>query len=81
MLIFLCSIGNDSTLYYLVTNKDAPREKVIVVDIANPHFAPKDLVPEQKDSKLVIGALTKDHLVLVYKKDVRGFSRERTARA
>ena len=70
------SIGNNGTLFYLVTNKDAPREKIITVDIADSTFKPKDLVPERSDSKLVMGALIKDHLVTVYKKDVRrSFSR------
>jgi len=68
------SIGNDGTLLYLVTNKDAPREKIITVDLADPKFTPKDLVPEQKDAKLEIGMLIKDHLVIVYKRDVRGLS-------
>jgi prolyl oligopeptidase len=54
----------------LVTNKDAPREKIITVDIADPKFARKDLVPEQKDAKLELGMLIKDHLVIVYKRDV-----------
>jgi prolyl oligopeptidase len=56
-----------------VTNKDAPREKIITIDIADPSFTPKDLVPEQNDSKLVIGTLIKDYLIIVYKKDVRAF--------
>ena len=67
------SIGNDGTVFYLVTNKDAPLEKIITVDIADSTFTPKDLVPEQSDSKLVMGTLIKDHLVTVYKKNVRGF--------
>jgi prolyl oligopeptidase len=71
------SLGNDGTLFYLTTNKDAPREKIITIDIADPNFTPKDLVPEQKDSKLEYGLLIKDHLVIVYKKDVRGSVEER----
>ena len=68
------SIGNDGTLFYLVTNQDAPREKIVTIDIADPNFTRKDLVPEQKGAKLEIGVLIKDHLVIVYKKDVRGLS-------
>ena len=67
------SIGNDGTLFYLVTNKDAPREKIITIDIADPNFKRKDLVPEQKDAKLEIGMLIKDYLIIVYKRDVRRF--------
>lgn len=44
------------------------------MDIADPKFTPKDLVPEQKDAKLEIAMLIKDHLVVVYKRDVRGLS-------
>jgi len=68
------SIGNDGTLFYLVTNQDAPREKIVTIDITDPNFTRKDLVPEQKDAKLEIGMLIKDHLVVVYKRDVRGLS-------
>lgn len=58
----------------MLTNKDAPLEKIITVDIADPKFIPKDLVPEQKDSKLEVATLVKDYIVIVYKKDVRDFS-------
>ena len=68
--LFAQSIGNDGTIFYLVTNKDAPREKIIKIDIADPSFPRKDLIPEQKDAKLEIAVLVKDHLVVVYKKDV-----------
>ncbi|KAF9645343.1 hypothetical protein BDM02DRAFT_3149057 [Thelephora ganbajun] len=64
-------IGNDGTLFYLVTNKDAPREKIVTIDIADPNFIRKDLVPERKDSKLEIGVVIRDHLVIVYKRDVK----------
>ena len=57
-----------------MTNKDAPREKIITIDIADPGFKRKDLIPEQKGAKLEIGILVQDHLVIVYKKDVRVFS-------
>jgi hypothetical protein len=57
-----------------MTNKDAPLQKIITIDIADPKFTPKDLVPEQKDSKLDAAMLIKDYIVIVYKKDVRDFS-------
>lgn len=64
-------IGNDGTLFYLTTNKGAPREKIVTIDIADPKFTQRDLVPEQKDSKLVVGMLVNDYIVIVYKKDVK----------
>jgi prolyl oligopeptidase len=73
-VLFTLSIGNDGTLFYLLTNKDAPLEKIITIDIADPKFTPKDLVPEQKDSKLEVATLIKDYIVIVYKKDVRRLS-------
>jgi len=65
------SIGNDGTLFYFVTNKDAPREKIVTIDIADKGFKQKDLVPEQKVAKLEIGVLVGDHIVIVYKRDVK----------
>ena len=65
-------LGNDGTLFYFLTNKDAPREKIITIDIADPKFTRKDLVPEQKDAKLEDADIIGDKLVIVYKRDVRG---------
>ena len=66
------SIGNDGTRFYFLTDKDAPREKIITIDIADQKFTQKDLVPEQKDAKLEIAELVGDHIIIVYKRDVRG---------
>ena len=68
------SIGNDGTRFYFLTDKDAPREKIITIDIADQKFTQKDLVPEQKDAKLEIVELVGDHLIIVYKRDVRGLT-------
>lgn len=67
-------IGNDGTLFYCLTDKDAPQEKIITIDIADPKFTMKDLVPEQKDAKLEAADLVGDYLITVYKRDVRGLS-------
>jgi len=42
----------------------------VTIDIADPGFARKDLVPEE-DANLEIGTLIGDYIVIVYKKDVR----------
>jgi len=54
-----------------LTNKGAPREKIVTIDITDKKYTQEDLVPEQKDAKLEIGVLVGDHLVIVYKRDVR----------
>jgi len=55
----------------LVTEKDAPLEKIITIDIADPNFTQKVLVPEHKDAKLSTAMLIRNHLVTVYTKDVK----------
>ena len=49
--------GSDGTTLYMVTNKDAPRYRVVAFDAANPAAPPRPLVPE--------GAGTIDNAALV----------------
>jgi prolyl oligopeptidase len=52
-------IGNDGSVIYLLTDLDAPRYKVIAIDLANPDRANwKTLIPQSKDvisSATVVG--------------------------
>ena len=50
-------LGNDGPVFYLVTDKDAPRRRVVRLDTRTPQSPPVVLVPEQPD------ALESAHLV------------------
>ena len=43
-------IGNDGPLFYLVTDKEAPRRRVVRLDTRAPDAAPVVIVPEQEDA-------------------------------
>ncbi|EMD31833.1 hypothetical protein CERSUDRAFT_88707 [Gelatoporia subvermispora B] len=67
-------IANDGTNFYFLTNKDAPKHKLVSVDIAD---APdkrvfKNVIPEQEDATLErVTAINGDSLVVVYKRNVK----------
>lgn len=64
-------MANDSTLFYLITNRDAPQNKIITIDIADPTFNHKDLIPEDKDANLENAHAVGDkYLAVLYKKNV-----------
>ncbi|KAL5527147.1 hypothetical protein ACEPAG_5938 [Sanghuangporus baumii] len=64
-------IGNDGTKFYLTTNKDAAKYKVISIDISDPQFTRKEVVPEDKDAKLQSADIVNENsLVLIYKRNV-----------
>lgn len=64
-------IANDGTNLYILTNENAPRYKVITVDLADPKRERKDLIPEQKDAFLDdVTAVGKDYFAVVYKRNV-----------
>ena len=66
------SIENDGTKFYIHTNENAPQYKVITIDIADPKFTHKDLIPEDKQAKLEsVDFANSDTFITVYKKDVR----------
>jgi len=59
---------------YLWTNHDAPKYKVVTIDLADPKRTQVDLIPEEKDASLSdIIAIGKDNLVLIYKRNVSCF--------
>ncbi len=61
-------IGNDGPLFYFHTDSNAPRGRVIAIDVTNPERANwRELIPEQEavmDSVSLFG----DHLVVAYTK-------------
>ncbi|KAI9456943.1 prolyl oligopeptidase [Boletus coccyginus] len=63
-------VANDGTKLYLWTNRDAPKYKVVTIDLADPKRT-QDLIPEEKDASLSdIIAVDKDKFVLIYKRNV-----------
>ncbi len=70
-------VGNVGTKLFLITNKDAPRLKVVTMDISTPNPVIRDVVPEQEavlnDATLVGGRLLLSYLVDV-KTEVRRYT-------
>ena len=63
-------VGNVGTKFFLTTTKDAPRLKVVTMDIAAAEPAIADVVPEQ-DSVLSDASLVGGRLLLSYMVDVK----------
>ncbi|MEH1954968.1 prolyl oligopeptidase family serine peptidase [Nostoc sp.] len=63
-------VGNVGTKFFFQTNKDAPRRKVVTMDIAAADPVVKDVVPEQ-DAVLSGASLVGGRLLLSYLVDVK----------
>lgn len=63
-------IGNVGTTFFLITTKDAPRLKVVTMDIATADPVIQDVVPEQ-DSVLSDASLVGGRLLISYLVDVK----------
>lgn len=70
LLFIHYSLGNDGTLFYIQTNKDAAREKIVTVDISVEPYEFKELIPEDPEALLGQTALVHDHILLVYSRNV-----------
>ena len=65
------SVANDGTIFYFITNKDAPQYKLVSIDIAAEKREFKDVIPEDKGAHLEdVLAVADDKLVTVYKRNV-----------
>ncbi len=62
--------GNMGTKFFLMTTQDAPRSKVVMMDIAAADPAIRDVVPEQ-DSVLLNASLVGGRLLISYMADVK----------
>lgn len=64
-------VANDGTIFLLKTNRDAPKNKIVKVDVAKPDAPMVDVVPEAgavlEDVMVVAG----DKMVLHYNEDVK----------
>ncbi len=63
-------VGHTGTKFFLLTNKDALRLKVVTMDIATPNPVIRDVVPEQ-DAVLSTASLVGGRLLLSYLVDVK----------
>ncbi|EKF30068.1 prolyl oligopeptidase, putative,serine peptidase clan SC, family S9A, putative [Trypanosoma cruzi marinkellei] len=61
-------LGNDGTTFYFVTTRDAPRKKIVSIDI---HTGQETVIVEQQISVLSQAALVKNKLLLAYLEDVK----------
>ncbi len=69
-------VGNVGTQFYVQTNKDAPRNRIVTLDVAQASPQPVEIVPEDKavldGSGIVGGVLIADYMVDV-KSEVRRY--------
>jgi prolyl oligopeptidase len=62
-------LGNDGTLFYFKTDLDAPRGRIVAIDVTRPDRACwRELVAEQ-DAVLSAATMVNDQFVLVYERD------------
>ncbi|THH29783.1 hypothetical protein EUX98_g4402 [Antrodiella citrinella] len=67
-------IANDGTVFYFLTNHNAPQFKVVSIDISKPSSERvwKEIIPEDKDANLEdVLAVGGDKLSVVYKRNVK----------
>ncbi|KAH7107917.1 prolyl oligopeptidase [Auriculariales sp. MPI-PUGE-AT-0066] len=65
-------IVNTGTRFFFLTNKDAPRHRIVSVDIADPTFTSIELLPEDKDASLEDATVfANDHIALTYSRNVQ----------
>lgn len=68
------SVDNDGTLFYLRTNKDAPKYKVVTLDIGKPTEL-KEFIPETDGTLSDIGSVNRGaNFAVVYKRNVGGLT-------
>jgi prolyl oligopeptidase len=63
-------LGNRGSLFYWQTNKDAPRQRIVVTDISQPELQVRELVP-QDQATLEGASIVGDKLVLQYLVDAK----------
>jgi prolyl oligopeptidase len=65
------SITNHGSLIYLKTDLDAPRYKVVTIDISTGEPETRDFIPELKDATLSqVKCVNKEYFIVIYKRNV-----------
>lgn len=64
------AIGNQGSVFWFVTNKDAPRERIVTIDVANPTAPPREIVPQQ-EAVLSGASMIGGRLIVAYLVDAK----------
>jgi len=65
-------ITNDGTLFYFMTNLNAPRKRVVCVDIADPYNRKwKEIIAETNDVLEFVTCVNHNYLIVNYLRDVK----------
>jgi prolyl oligopeptidase len=65
-------VTNEGTLFYLKSNLNAPKDKLIAIDLAHPEeSAWKEIIPERENEVLsLVGCVNHDKLLVIHMKDI-----------
>ena len=63
-------LGNDGSLFYFITDLDAPKNRLIAMDINQPESEKWTDIISEKDDVLSSAKLIHDHFVVEYRRDV-----------
>lgn len=63
-------VGNIGTRFYFLTNKGAPRQRLVTLDVAKPKAASVEIVPERAET-LVGASMVGEKIVLAYLGDAK----------
>lgn len=68
-------VHNKGTVFYFLTNKNAPNWRIIAIDITNPNNQNtenfQDIIPEDSESVIDFANIINNQLVIVYTKDIK----------
>ncbi|KAI8053783.1 prolyl oligopeptidase [Syncephalis plumigaleata] len=65
-------IANDGDRFYLMTNANSPRSKVVMYDVSAPEKGFIDIIPQHEKNVLEeVGAIANDYLYVHYMEDVK----------
>lgn len=65
------SITNHGSLIYIKTNLNAPRYKVVTIDLSTDEPEIRDFIPELKDATLAqVKCVNKEYFIAIYKRNV-----------
>ena len=63
-------VGNTGSVLYFQTDLDAPRKRLIAIDLADPNHTPREIIPQEKDT-LESVSLIGGRLIASYLHDVK----------
>lgn len=64
-------VANDDTVFTFLTNKDAPRYKLVRVDVKNPTSWSEVVEEDEKDVLISAVAVNRDQIIVNYLRDVK----------